>query len=531
VPLLIGYAFDSAIPDRRVDQLLWIGLALFGLQLLNSACALITRHVTLRVTKRVTARFRHEAVIRLLAAPRSYHTEHDAADLQDIVVHETERVDVMSNMLLGLVMPAIVLCLGIAAVLVSLNWMLFLAMFSVVPLNVLAGRTLGRRVRQQIKRFHETFELFSQGMLFLVRAIDLTRIQAAEPYEVARQGRRIEDLREGSGAMSWFGTLYSVAQQTLVAMAAVIVLVGGGALVAADMMTVGALLSFFAGMMMMRNPLHNVMTGMPRVMEGTESLRHVLEFLDGDAREPYRGTRRMAFSGRISLRDVSFAYGSTPVLSSISFDVAPGEIVAIIGRNGSGKSTIVNLILGFYRPGHGTLLADGVPYDELQMTSLRRSIAVVTQDPMLVPGTVRDNLTYGVPDATHDDVEWAGRIVGVDTLVNRYPQRYDTPVGEEGRTLSGGQRQRLSLGRALITRPRLLILDEPMNHLDEKDSADFLRRLAAAANHPAILLISHREDVSIAHRVFRLDEGTLTPVAAVSARPAAVAPASVTMPR
>jgi ABC-type multidrug transport system fused ATPase/permease subunit len=513
IPLLVGYAFDHVIPSGRTDLLAALGVAMLALQLVNGLGVLWTRFVILRVTKQASARLRERAIARLLATPKRQYTTRGHASMHDTVVHETERVDVMSNALLGDVAPAIALSLGICAVMLALNWMLFLGLLVVLPLNILAARKLGARVRARVAAFHESFKRFNQGVIFLVRSIDLTRIQTAEEIEGARFSDRIQDLRETSGAMAWSNTLYSVLQQGLVATGGVIVLIAGGAATVAGLMTIGNLLSFFAGIMILRGPMHSIMVGLPRIMEGIQSLASVMAFLEDEEREPYQGTKPISFTGAVSLENVSFSYGSAPVLSSVSLHLKPGEAVGLVGPNGSGKSTIVNLILGFYRPSHGTLLADGMPYDSLDLRQLRRAIGVVTQDAILVPGTIHDNLIYGIPDATPEEVCDACRIAGVEAFVSRLDLGYETPVGEDGNLLSGGQRQRVALARALIGKPRLLILDEPMNHLDEKDSVEFLRRFTGGVDRPAILLISHREDaVLLTTRMYRLDRGVITTV-------------------
>ena len=521
VPLLVGYAFDRVIPGGETGLLVGLGLAMLALQLLNGAGVLATRYVILRVTKQASARLRERAVARLLAAPRSQYTTRGLAAMHDTVVHETERVDTMTFALLGEVAPAIVLSLGICAVLVALNWMLFLGLVVVLPLNFFAARRLGVKVRSRVATFHDAFKRFNQGIIFLVRAIDLTRIQTAERFEAERLQRRIVDLRETSRTTAWSSALYTVLQQGLIATAGVVVLIAGGAATAWGLMTVGNLLSFFAGLMLLRSPMHAIMVGLPRIMEGAQSLTSVMAFLDDTDVEPYQGRRRIAFTGAVSLRTVSFGYGAAPVLQSVSLDLVPGEAVGLVGPNGSGKSTIVNLILGFYRPARGTLTADGAPYDDLDLHHLRRQIGVVSQDAMLVPGTIRENLTYGLPDAAPADVMEASRIAGVDAFVSTLELGYDTPVGEDGNLLSGGQRQRLALARALIGKPKLLILDEPMNHLDERDSVEFLRRFTGASDRPAILLISHREDaLLVTRRVYRLERGVIAPVSGHD-RPAA----------
>lgn len=514
IPLLVGYAFDHLIPAGRADLLAGLGLLMLALQILNGVGVLSTRFVVLRVTKHASARLRQRAVARLLATPRSQYTTRGLASMHDTVVHETDRVDVMTSTLLGEVAPALVLSLGICCVMLALNWMLFLGLLVVVPLNMLTARRLGVLVRDRVSAFHEAFKRFNQGIIFLVRSIDLTRIQTAEAIEEARMTERIRELRESNRDMAWSSSLYTVLQQSLIAIAGVIVLIAGGAATVRGLMTVGNLLSFFAGVMILRGPMHAIMMGIPRVMEGAQSLASVMAFLNDTEVEPYQGQRKIEFTGAVSLHNVSFGYGAAPVLSSVSLDLVPGEAVGLVGPNGSGKSTIVNLILGFYHPSSGVLTADGVPYDEIDIRHLRRAIGVVAQDAILVPGTIRDNLTYGIPDAPFEDVMEASRVAGVDAFVSRLDKGYDTPVGEDGNLLSGGQRQRLALARALIGKPKLLILDEPMNHLDEKDSVDFLRRFTGASDRPAILLISHREDaVLLTRRVYRLEQGTVVQTA------------------
>jgi ATP-binding cassette, subfamily B, bacterial len=525
IPLLVGYAFDTVIPGGRTGALIGVSVGILGLQMLSGAGMLATRYVVLGVTKQVSAHIRREALARLLAAPKRDYNRRDLSSLHDVVVHETERVDVMTSALLAEVGPAVALSLGVCGALVALNWMLFVCMLAVAPLNVVAGRRLGRFVQRRVADFHESFGRFSRSVLFLVRAIDLTRIQAAEAVESTRQNARIEELRTTSRVMGWTAISYTVAQQMLVALSGVVVLIVGGVLAASGRLTIGGLLSFFAGIMLLRSPLHTMMVGVPRIMEGAQSLRAVMAFLGETTREPYQGRTRIPFTGGVALRDVSFDYGSGPVLTGVSLDLAPGEIVALVGPNGSGKSTIVNLILGFYRPVSGGVFAGDTSYDTLDMQDLRRAIGVATQDPLLVPGTIRDNLTYGAPDAPAADIQEAARLAGVDTFAASLPDGYDAPIGEDGRLLSGGQRQRLSLARALLGRPKLLILDEPLSHLDEADGAAFLDRLASAAHRPAVLLISHRrEAVAMAHRVYRIARGRIVGLddqRAAAARPVA----------
>jgi ATP-binding cassette, subfamily B, bacterial len=181
-----------------------------------------------------------------------------------------------------------------------------------------------------------------------------------------------------------------------------------------------------------------------------------------------------------------------------------------VGPNGAGKTTIVNLILGLYRPSAGTVLADGAPLDDVDLRSLRRRIGVVLQDPPILPGTVRENIAFGEPDVSDEDVRRAADAATAAEFIDELPLGYETPVGEEGELLSGGQRQRIAIARALLRQPRLVILDEPSTNLDRHSTEALLRNLGALPEYPAVLLLTHDEVVArAAERTVRIRDGRI----------------------
>jgi ABC-type multidrug transport system fused ATPase/permease subunit len=495
VPLLVGRAIDRAIPDRDIGELTLLGAAVVGLTLANAGISILARKATVAVTKRSIERLRGDAIDVLLGVSRSYYVSTDQAELHDRLVTETGRIDQMNGVVFGELLPGSVLIVGITVILFRMDPVLTGVTLAFVPLMLLAGRLVGHRLRSAVRAFHKTFERFSEGSLRLIRAMDLIRMQASEDTEREFHRARIAALRESSTDRAISATVYGVTQQSIIAIAGAAVLVAGGAAVIRGRMTLGDLLSFYAGFAIMRSPLGSLAGQGPTLIEGVQALDHLQELLDEEDREPYAGTRVVEPDGGLHVDRVTFGYGAKPVLREVSLEVRPGEVLALVGPNGSGKSTIVNLILGFYRPASGRLSVSGVPYDDADIRTLRRAIGVVPQHPILLPMSVRENVTFGRTGLSEAEVERAIRAAHADAFVAGLAEGLDTQVGEGGVFLSGGQRQRLALARALVHRPRLLILDEPTNHLDQEAVAVLLESVRTFDPDVAILVISHRKEL------------------------------------
>jgi ATP-binding cassette subfamily C protein LapB len=221
---------------------------------------------------------------------------------------------------------------------------------------------------------------------------------------------------------------------------------------------------------------------------------------------------RGRLKGAIDFRDVSFSYPgqSTPSLRNLSFSIKPGEKVAILGRIGSGKTTLEKLILGLYRPTSGAVLVDGIDLRQLDPAELRRQIGYVQQDVMLFYGSLRENITMGAPLAQDAEIVKAAEIGGILNLVNQHPQGFDMLIGERGESLSGGQRQGVAIARAVINDPPILLLDEPTSSMDHSSEEDIKRHLTVFACDKTVLLISHRTALlDLTDRIIVMDGGRI----------------------
>jgi ABC-type bacteriocin/lantibiotic exporter with double-glycine peptidase domain len=505
---LVKHVFDDLIPKERVGALIVSGLVILSLYLASAGLSLLTRYLVLKTTKAGILRLRLRLMERVFSLPRAYFDRSEAGILQSTIVQDSERLNQLSTTLLGDLTPALIIATGLIAVLIALNAVLFLVLAAVVPILIFFGRWLGGRVRTSTRAWYESFDEFSKETQIAIRAITLTKVEGAEQAELERRRKQIEEFADTGQRASWYQSAYTIVAQSVAASAGAIVLVVGGVTVAHGSMTLGSLISFYALVALLLRQVYPILGSLPRITAGEEAIARLDQILAADEAEPYRGTREIAFQGSLSIDSLEFSYGDEPLLHGVSIDIEQGERAAIIGPNGAGKTTLMSLILGLYRPQGGQLLADGVPYDELDMRALRRSMGVVLQDAIIFPGTILENIKYGNPDATDEDVRAAAEWATAADFIERMPRGYATQVGDEGELLSGGQRQRIALARALMARPSLLILDEPTTHLDDASIAQLMTNLLALPGSPTLIVISHDMEVAReADVIYRLRDG------------------------
>ncbi|MCW1886230.1 ABC transporter transmembrane domain-containing protein [Luteolibacter flavescens] len=374
------------------------------------------------------------------------------------------------------------------------SWKLSLVMLASVPVVVLAVAISGRRVRQHSRDAQEALAESGMVMEESVQGIADVKAFSNEPYELSRYNRSLDRFFDVTlkGAktraaflsfiiFAMFGTIAGVAWFGSHMLAS-------GEISQRDFMAF-ILFSVFVGASLGSMP--EIISQVQAMSGATERLRELM------AEKPeLTGTRAAArLDGGVAFDGVSFRYPSrpeAPVLHDLSFTVAPGRRIALVGPSGAGKSTVFSLILGFHRPESGRVLFDGADAAELELSSLRKQIAVVPQEVMLFGGSIRENIEYGRPGASASDIENAAKQANAHAFIEGLPQGYDTLVGPRGTKLSGGQRQRIAIARAILADPRILLLDEATSALDTESERlvnEALERLMAGRTS---LVIAHR---------------------------------------
>jgi ABC-type multidrug transport system fused ATPase/permease subunit len=506
--------FDQILPARDGGALLIAAGQLLALQVLTLLLAYWIRVTALRVNQDMLVSIRRRCLERLYDLPRSFYTAADAERLHVTLVYETNYLETMTNALVAKFLPAGLAAIVLLAILLWVDVRFATIIGIAAPTLLVVNRLAERTAWMRQSALRRAFEVFSRRVRFVISAMDLTRAQAAEPFELRRQDAALGDLRRISLDLGRFDAAQQVLQGTLLLTCTLAVLVAGGYAAAEGKVTRGEMIAFYVTAALFATQARAMVDAIPEIRMGARAFGELLGLLTHADREPYRGTRAVAEVGTVELRDVTFAYDpGRPVLEGVSLTIPRGRHVALVGANGSGKSSVISLIAGYYRPLAGSLRAGGMTYDELDIRSLRARLAIVPQNPLLFLGTVRDNVSYGIEKPDERAIEDALVSAGAAQFVSALPQGLDTPIGELGAQLSGGQRQRLVIARALLRRPELLILDEPTNHLDHEAVEHLMETCTQLPFNPSVLVISHEPRV-LRHidAAYQLAGGRLEPV-------------------
>jgi len=401
------------------------------------------------------------------------------------------------------------------SVLLSINPGLTLTALLVLPFIFALTRLYLPRVRTRMRAAKAQFDALN-GVLF--EGITAQKLIKGFGQEDAF-ARRFEEENQGYVAKSLrtlrIQALYTPSGTVITAVGVTLVLVFGGSMVAAGKLSLGELVLFGTYFTQLVGPIRMYARLIDFYQDGLVSARRVFEVLDvgRDVPEPRNPVELPRLKGSIEFRNVSFSYGAAETLRDVSFTVGEGERVAIIGFVGSGKSSLTELVPRFYDVTAGQVMIDGHDVREASLKSLRSQIGIVLQDIYIFSATIRENITFGRPDATDEEVESAARAAQIHEYIASLPKGYGTEVGERGLTLSGGQRQRVAIARVLLMNPRILILDDSTSNVDAETEALIRRAIDALLEGRTALIITQRASTcENADKVVVVDEGRVVAV-------------------
>ena len=405
------------------------------------------------------------------------------------------------------------LLVGIAGFLISVNWKLTLCILAPIPVVVAIGGVFWKSVAQLFTRVGQKWARFHIHLNESLTGIRVVKAFAQEDYENAKFAVRNAELRDAgiAGDTRW-NTIFGV-MSLFVGMGGLINWAVGGYMVYRGQLTLGDFWLFNNYLALIYGPLQwfaQVNNWFSRAMAGAERIFEVMDTEKENYGKPADAPH--AIEGLVEFENVRFGYDkSNPVLKGLTFTAKPGEMIGLVGKSGAGKSTTINLLCRFYEPDAGTLKIDGIDYTEMSLQAMRRQIGIVLQEPFLFNGTVADNIAYGKPGASLEEIMEAAKAANAHDFILAKPDGYDTMVGERGAKLSGGERQRVSIARAILHDPRILILDEATSAVDVETEKQIQEAIGRLIKGRTTFAIAHRlSTLRNADRLIVLDGGKIS---------------------
>ncbi|MFD7922436.1 ABC transporter ATP-binding protein [Streptomyces sp. NPDC059740] len=485
-----------------------IGTVLLGVTLIylgGAAFGFLQARITTGVVQRTVYRLREKVEDKLSRLPLSYFDKQARGEVLSRATNDIDNIAQSLQQTFSQVVTSLLTIVGVLAVMFWISWLLALVALVTVPVSVLVAAQIGKRAQPQfVKQWASTGklnahieEMYTGHALVKVfgrqkESAELFREQNEALYQAGFRAQFISGVMQP--AMMFIGNLNYV-----------LVAVVGGLRVASGTLSIGDVQAFVQYSRQFSQPLAQVASMANLVQSGVASAERVFELLDADEQsaEPARGERPQEVRGRVAFEDVSFRYEEDkPLIDGLSLSAEPGQTVAIVGPTGAGKTTLVNLLMRFYEVRGGRITLDGVDIARMSREELRSQIGMVLQDTWLFGGTIAENIAYGASaDVPHERIVAAARATHVDRFVRTLPDGYDTVIDEEGNNVSVGEKQLITIARAFLAEPAILVLDEATSSVDT--------RTEVLIQHAMNELRSGRTSFVIAHRLSTIRDADL----------------------
>ncbi|MBM3133988.1 MAG: ABC transporter ATP-binding protein [Chloroflexi bacterium] len=513
VPLIIRAMVDRGMGQQDLSFLMWGSLALLALTIVKGLLTFVQGYLTEAASQSVAYDLRNAIHSKLQSLSFSYHDRAETGQLLTRAISDVDRIRFLTGRASLRLLDAVVLFLGTAIVLLQLNAPLALLALGTMPFLAQRALHFGLRFRPLSWAIQQQIGVLTARLEQNLRGARVVKAFAQEAAETRRFAVENQRLLDQNLAASRLQATYAPLLDLIANVGAVFIIGYGGLQVIQGHLTLGELVAFSTYLGQLAQPIRRVGMPVAAVAQAMASGERIFEILDAqsEVQEAPDASPLPPIEGRVRFENVSFAYfGLHRTLNDVSFEVAPGQVIALLGATGSGKSTIINLLLRFYDPTAGRITIDGHDLRRLTVASLRAQIGLVMQETTLFAASIRENIAFSRPEATLAEIEAAAQAAAAHDFIMATPQGYDTLVGERGVTLSGGQKQRVAIARALLKDPRILVLDEATSSVDtetERLIQEALRQLMRGRT--SFVIAQRLSTVRLADQILVLERGRI----------------------
>ncbi len=512
-PFLVGRAIDEFIAQDDLSGLTQIVILMIVVYIVGMFSMRFQTYLMASSGQRVLADMRQQVIEKVETLSLQYLERKESGDLMSRLVNDIDSLNAFLSQGLAQSIGALFALVGIVVAMFLLNWQLALAVLAIVPLMLLATTFFARRARQAFRRTRTTIGDVSADLQEELGGVKVTQAFNRGDLNIRRFVERNAANRDANVNANAITSAFAPTMDVLSTLDTAIVAALGGYMAVQGAITVGVVVSFLQYVQNFFRPVQTVAQIWTLAQSAFAAAERVFDLLDTepDIQDVSGALSLPEIRGNVTLKDVTFGYDPhIPVLEDINIIAEPGQTVALVGPTGAGKTTLVSLIPRFYEVTQGSVMIDGHDVRNVTQYSLRSQMGMVTQDPFLFSGTVIDNIRYGRLEASDEEVYAAAKVANAHDFINRLPAGYQTEVGERGGMLSLGQRQLISIARAILANPRILILDEATASVDTRTEVLIQKALSKLLEGRTSFVIAHRlSTVRNADQVLVLDDGRI----------------------
>jgi len=514
IPQIIQQVIDQGLKAGAGTFLIRSALLLLGIGIFTATLNLGQRYLTEWISAHVGYDLRNSMYDRIQYLPFTYHDHTTTGQLINRCIEDVRSVQNFAGESIVEIIQLAVVSVGVVTILIVRNpWLAMISLLPLIPM-VMMTTDFGKRITRLFYDVDNTMGDLSARLQENVTGVQVVRAFAREPHEIAQFAEINQKYYKSRLKVNSEWAKVMPTTNLLITLGTILILLVGGPLVIQGRMTVGALVAFNAYLMLLSAPVQQLSWLVNTAGEAEAGAQRILEILDHDPeiQSPLDAIKLNTLQGRVEFRSASLRYQDEKIdaLSGIDLTVEQNQLVALIGQTGSGKTSLVNLIPRFYDVTDGAVLVDDVDVRLADLDSLRRQIGIVLQTSLLFSDTIRENIAYGCPQASDEEVIAAARAAQAHDFIIKFTNGYETLVGERGVTLSGGQRQRIAIARALLMDPRILILDDSTSSVDTQIEKLIQEALDRLMEGRTTFVIAHRlATVRRADLILVMDKGRI----------------------